>query len=363
LVEFRKTVKKEGVEERRPGAEAPEFAFSARSGLKHAVIDRTAQEIYLEGLVLSAAVAEWAASDARADFPLHEPLNALVGDVTNRLATDQAWALLSHCRASSEPRFLPAHSMNTCILASFIGMNMNLRDDQIAAVANIAFLHDIGLTRLSRNSDLCLHQTFNEYGLITKAAPAWDCCPKPNPDYLESIQRHPLDSLKLIDATGRIDDPGIALAAVNHHERIDGSGYPNRKTATDLSLASNILAVADTYLGITHRAAGGRGVEPFDAVRIISQLAGRKLSSEVTRSFLQSMSIYPIGSGVRLNNGIIARVIGANEKQLTKPVVMVISAVGDTFSVDQIIDLSREKLLFVREPVCLGPLDPVFNIG
>ena len=375
MVEFRKAVKKAVPIERLPGdAPAPpaqqnvmpasDFVFSSRPTTgRQFIAERTAQEIYLEGLALSAAVSEWAATGARVAFPLDAPLSALISDVANRLATDQAWTLLSLSRAASKPKFLPAHAMNTCILSTYIGMHSGMRDDQIISLANISFLHDIGVSAIPHSSGLCLHQIFQEYDLISDAVAGMGCCAKPDSDYFEYIKKHPLDSLKLIDAAGRIDDPTIALAAVEHHERVDGSGYPNRKTAKEVSLASSILAVADTYLGITHRTSEGRGIKPFDAIRTISQMAGRKLSMDATRKFLQVMSIYPIGSGVRLNNGVIARVTGVNEKQLTKPLVRVVSAAGESFAVDQIIDLASEKLLFIREPVCIDPLDPVFNIG
>jgi len=84
----------------------------------------------------------------------------------------------------------------------------------------------------------------------------------------------------------------------------------------------------------------------------------------VVRNFLQIMSIYPVGSYVRINNGMVARVIGGNNTQITRPVVQVVSyANGDPAKQDFIIDLKKEKLLFIREPLNLTPLDPVFHLA
>ena len=347
MVEFRKIIKKEeqalALAREHARAEDAESAFTSRAATgKLSSPDRSAQDLYLEGLALSAAVFEWAATGYPNDFPLQQPLASLTRDVCNWLDSDQAWKLLCLCRASSEPLYLPAHSMNACLMSAYLARYMGLTPDQTLALAVAAFLHDIGMARVE---------------------PVWDCGQKLAPDKFAPILRHPLESLKLIDCIGCCEDPGVALAAVEHHERIDGSGYPNHKRGGEVATASHILSVVDVFLAMTHKRLYREAVKPFEAVRVISQLAGRQLQTEAVRTFLQAMSIYPIGSGVRLNNGLVGRVIAANEKQLTKPVVQIVGAAGEFCETNQVIDLQKEKLLFVREAVCLGPLDPVFNIG
>jgi HD-GYP domain-containing protein (c-di-GMP phosphodiesterase class II) len=346
MVEFRKAIKKDlraaaGTEHLPPG-EGVEFNFSGRVPLvRRTPADRSAQDLYLEGLALAAAMIEWA-SGYGGDFPLMKTLEALIRDTCDWIATDQAWRLLTLCRASSEPSYLPAHSMNVCIIAAYLAFNTGMRDDQVSTFATVAFLHDIGMANLK--------------DILENAN-------KLNQDQLEEVKNHPLESLKLIDSIGCCDDPGVALMAVEHHERIDGSGYPNKKAGSDISSAAHILMVADIFSAMTHGRKYREAVIPFEAVRTITHLAGRQLQSDIVRRFLQLMSIYPLGSGVRLNNGVVARVISSNEKQLTKPVVQIITPAGEFCERDQIIDLHNEKLLFIREPVSLGALDPSFNIG
>ena len=346
MVEFRKAIKRsvpqQAAEPPRAEGGGGEFSFSSQTLLKHAPADRTAQDLYLEGLALAAAVIEWAAAPQTGGFPLSKPLGILIMDICGWMDSEQSWRLLCLSRSTSEPLYLPAHSLNVCILTTYLALNSGLPADQVFPLANIAFLHDIGMAGFSK---------------------IWDNSRILTPEQFAPIKNHPLETLKLIDGIGCCDDPGIALAAVEHHERIDGSGYPNSKNAGGISLTSHILIVADTFLAMTQKRKFREAVKPFDAVRVISQLAGRRLQTEAVRRFLQIMSIYPIGSGVRLNNGVIARVIAANEKQLTKPVVQVISGAGEFCEPDLLIDLRKEKLLFVREPVCLGPLDSIFNIG
>ncbi len=346
MVEFRKAIKRDktqiSVVETQAEILAAKPSFPRELLDRQPATDRSAQDLYLEGLALAAATLEWAGGDTTAEFPLNEPVEALTNDVCNWLETEQAWKLLCLTRASSEPLYLPSHLMNTCVLTTYLALRSAISAEQVNTVSKVAFLHDIGMARVK---------------------PVWTSEEKLTPEQFSPITEHPLESLKLLDTIGCCDDPGAALMAVEHHERLDGTGYPSRKTGAQISTLSNIISVADTYTAMTHKRRFRDALLPFDAVRAISQLAGRSLQIEAARLFLQRMSIYPIGSGVKLNNGIVGRVIAPNEKQLTRPVLQVVSSEGENFEPNQIIELKREKLLFVREPVCMAPLDPVFNIG
>ncbi len=346
MVEFRKAIKKDrpqivGVEERtEPIISGPVFPRELLD--KRHVTDRSAQDLYLEGLALAAASLEWAAGDTSSGFPLLKPLDSLTNDICNWLDSEQAWKLLCMNRASSEPSYIPSHLMNVCILSTYLALRSGISSEQTHSLSKIAFLHDIGMARVK---------------------PVWNTKERLTAEQFAPIKDHPLETLKLIDETGCCEEPGAVLAAVEHHERLDGSGYPRKKTGGQISALSHILSVADIYTGMTHKRLFRDALKPFDAVRAISHLAGSSLQTEAARMFLQRMSIYPVGSGVRLNNGVLARVIASNEKQLTRPILQVISSENENFEPNQIVELNKEKLLFVREPVCLGPLDPVFNIG
>ncbi|MFA6450197.1 MAG: HD domain-containing phosphohydrolase [bacterium] len=346
MVEFRKAIKKDApaasADPSRAAGAGGDFNFSSQTLLRRPAKDRTAQSLYLEGLALAAAVIEWAAGPQTSDFPLSKPLEILVKDVCDWLDSEQSSRLLCLSRSSSEPLYLPAHSLNVCILTSYLAIRSGVPHDQVLSLSQVSLLHDIGMAGLSQY---------------------WDNSQILTPEQLAPIKNHPLETLKLIDRIGCCDDPGMALAAVDHHERVDGSGYPNSKLAGQISASAHLLAVADTFTSMTHIRKFRKAIKPFDAVRAISHLSGHKLQMEAVRKFLQIMSIYPIGSGVRLNNGVVAKVIAANEKQLTKPVVQIVTGAGEYVEIDQIIDLQKERLLFIREPVCLGPLDSSFNIG
>lgn len=345
MVEFRKVIKKDTAAVLVIPADRAEVPAESASEYmtKHPEPDRSSQDFFLEGLALGAAALEWAAREAPGEFPLRLPFENFIGGLLEFLNSADAWKLLSMTRACSEPSYLPSHLMNVCITTSWLAMRMGFGRRQLQWLATAAFLHDVGMARVPR---------------------VWDSPNTLSEDEKAAIAPHPIESLKMIELVGCCGDPSLALAAAEHHERADGSGYPNRKNSAELSPASHILAVADVFTAMTNPRPYRGAMAPFDAVRALSHLAGRSLHTETVRRFLQIMSIYPIGSFARLNNGMVVRVIGGNETQLTRPVVQVISGTsGEPVEGSQVIDLKKEKLLFIREPLNLPALDPVFKIG
>ncbi|HOO57055.1 MAG TPA: HD domain-containing phosphohydrolase [bacterium] len=301
------------------------------------------KDLYLEGLALSAVVFDWASKPELSDYPFADPINQLISRIIELLSGPDYWSLLCECRASSEPLYLPAHSMNVCITSTFMGLQLGIPDDQLTDLAVVSFLHDMGMARIPN---------------------IWEKGTRLDETQKKQLHSHPIESLKVIHKTGCCSNPEIALAAAEHQERIDGSGYPNNKVSTDISAASHIISVTDSFDAMTHARAYRKPIHPFEAVRLLSRDAGTSLQTQAVRTFIQSMSIYPIGSGVKLNNGKIARVVACNGKTLTRPVVNIIDQKGASLTeTNQFIDLSSDKLIFIRQPHDISPLDPLFKIG
>jgi HD-GYP domain-containing protein (c-di-GMP phosphodiesterase class II) len=348
MVEFRKIIKKSAHNSPGPSVFIPEPVETPEPvviecAAKQPEPDRSIQDFYLEGLALAAAVLEWAGKDDSVGFPLLGPLDHLIEELIARLDSPETWKLLCMARASSEPSYLPAHFMNVCILATHLALSLRYTPRNVRCLSTVAFLHDTGMARVP--------DVWNNHGLLT-------------PEEKTLLAPHPIESLKIIDRIGCCAEPAIALAAAEHHERIDGSGYPNSKTAADTSEASFVLSIADVFSAMTHPRLHRPAATPFEAIRSISHDADKSLKIEPVRKFLQIMSLYPIGSYARLNNGLVVKIIAGNDQHLTRPIVQVVSGpAGESPEQDRIIDLKKEKLLFVREPLNLQSLDPVFRIG
>ncbi|MBR2316382.1 MAG: HD domain-containing protein [Spirochaetales bacterium] len=117
--------------------------------------------------------------------------------------------------------------------------------------------------------------------------------------------------------------PIIASAALQHHERIDGSGYPQSKQAAEITNVGKIVGILDTYSASISVKEFGKPIHAKEAVNNLPQLSGTSFDPQLVKEFVKSISFYPLGSMVLLSNGIPAKVIG-NSGIAMRPIVQVV---------------------------------------
>ncbi len=113
-----------------------------------------------------------------------------------------------------------------------------------------------------------------------------------------------------------------AIPALEHHERIDGSGYPDRKNARSLSLGSRILAVCDVYESLLHDRLWRKAFSPDAAIRELLRQPD-KFDREILSHLAKTIGVYPVGSRVKLSDNREAEVVGTNAADLLRPVVQI----------------------------------------
>ena len=118
--------------------------------------------------------------------------------------------------------------------------------------------------------------------------------------------------------------PDIIETVLRHHEREDGSGYPGRLRERDIGLNGRVAAIVDTFLALTNPRAYAAEVTMQEALRVL--LAGRAtlFHAPLVEHFIQSISLFPVGSLVELSTGEIAAVVAHNRVRRLKPRVMVL---------------------------------------
>jgi HD-GYP domain-containing protein (c-di-GMP phosphodiesterase class II) len=119
----------------------------------------------------------------------------------------------------------PGHNAEVADLAVAIGVRMGLDDASLLILARASLLHDLGKLGIP---SLLLHKS----GAPTEAE--WD-----------TLKKHPMLGLDILSRIGDMDHEKAIILA--HHERLDGSGYPNALSGGQIPLAARILAVADSY--------------------------------------------------------------------------------------------------------------------
>lgn len=124
-------------------------------------------------------------------------------------------------------------------------------------------------------------------------------------DQRKMIQNHPKDSAELLAASG-IDDTLWLLSVAQHHERLDGCGYPKGLKGEEITVGSRIVAIADTYTGMLRPRGDRAPFIPPDALKDIFAKQAEKLDSRLAQLLIKQLGLYPPGTVVKLGSGEIA---------------------------------------------------------
>lgn len=171
--------------------------------------------------------------------------------------------LLSELAAELEARdpYTHGHSRRVARHAVVIAIRLGLAEHQVATIRAAAALHDVGKINTPR---AILHKP----GRLTGVE-------------LELIELHPVDGAEIVST---LADPGLTAMVRHHHERRDGTGYPDGLTGDEIPLGARVIAVADTFDAITstrpYRPARTHGV----AMEILQEEAGTRLDLNAVRA-------------------------------------------------------------------------------
>ena len=110
---------------------------------------------------------------------------------------------------------------------------------------------------------------------------------------------------------------------LKHHERLDGSGYPNGLKEREIPDIAQMAAIVDIYDAVTSNRCYKNPMDSFKALRYLSLHYQDKLNQKLIQQFIKNIGIYPFGSLVKLNSGIVGIVIGQSKKLLFPTLKMI----------------------------------------
>lgn len=195
------------------------------------------------------------------------------------------------------------HALNVSITLMAFGNFLALSKHQIKELGLAGLLQDVGKVKIS--PDILLKPSKLTY------------------EEFEHAKKHVDESIKILEATPNIPNSAFFLVA-QHHERIDGSGYPYQLKSHQIGLMSQAAGLIDTYCAITTHKSYAKGVYHQQALDEIHQLSGTKFSSELVDQLVQFMGMYPVSSLVELNTGEVAVVIQQNQVRRLLPRLMLL---------------------------------------
>ncbi len=214
-----------------------------------------------------------------------------------------------------------SHCVDVCVLALVIGKEQGLDPETLMVLGMGGLLHDVGQMRLPRN-------------LLRKLEAHSE-------QERKLMQEHPRLGAVLVSQAGSI--PGEVRRIVQeHHERMDGSGYPAGLKGEEIFLLSQIVSIADVYETMLGSRRGGQALLPTQALRQLYQLSQTgKLSQEWVERTIRSLGVYPVGSLVELNSGERGIVIATHPTDTLRPVVRLITqASGEPYREPVVVNLS-----------------------
>jgi HD-GYP domain-containing protein (c-di-GMP phosphodiesterase class II) len=129
---------------------------------------------------------------------------------------------------------------------------------------------------------------------------------------------------------------------LHHHEKVDGSGYPDRLRGNAISLYARMGAVCDVYDAITSDRPYKRGWDPSEALHKMAEWKDGHFDDRIFGAFVKSLGIYPVGSLVRLQSGRLAVILEQTDKSLVTPIVKAFFSTRSQARIAPVlIDLSR----------------------
>lgn len=249
-----------------------------------------------------------------------EAATNLVNEITDSV-TRNPGALISLARLRSADDYTYMHSVAVCALMIALAKQLGLDDKQTREAGMAGLLHDLGKAMMPM-------EVLNKPGKLTDQEFA-------------IIKSHPVEGHKLLLEGGGASAATLDVC-LHHHEKTDGSGYPEKLTADSISLLAKMGAVCDVYDAITSNRPYKTGWDPAESIRKMGEWCKGHFDERVFQAFVKSIGIYPTGSLIKLTSGRLAVVIEQSEKSLLAPKVKVFfSTKAKAYITPEIIDLSK----------------------
>jgi len=219
------------------------------------------------------------------------------------------------------------HGINTTILALICGEVLKLTDRQLKELAYVGLLHDIGMLKIPE-------EILNKEDRLTE-------------EEYNKIKTHPIIAYKLINERN-IFGRDVLDPIIQHHEQFDGNGYPRKLSKDKIHLYAKIIAIADAFEAQIAVRAYRKSKSGYSAMKEVLAEAQNRFDPEVLKAFLSSLSIYPPGTLVQLNNNAIGSVINVNPNAPLRPEIKIIlDEFGEKPAKLTTIDLKNQSSLFI----------------
>ncbi|MCA1855885.1 HD-GYP domain-containing protein [Massilia oculi] len=249
-----------------------------------------------------------------------ERVGPVVESITESILRNSG-ALLGLLRIKNKDDYTFLHSVSVCALLVAFCRSRNMDAETIYQAGLGGLLHDTGKA-------LVPDAVLNKQGRLTD-------------EEFEIIKRHPRDGYDILSKTPEIGSIPLDIT-LHHHERRDGSGYPDRLAEGGISELAQMAAIVDVYDAITSDRCYHKGMSAAEALRKIYEWSKFHFSPTLAQEFMRCVGIYPVGTLVLLESGRLGVVTEPHETSLLTPKVNVFfSTRNQAYIKPQSLDLSK----------------------
>lgn len=230
---------------------------------------------------------------------MHKTVEELVGDIISSKKD-----YLDYVSIKNHSNYTFHHAIDTGVLSTLIGRKMNMNAQQLVDIFMAAIVSEL--------SNSCLPEdVLNKKGKLDAL------------EY-ELIKQHPENGYKTAKSCPFLGH-NVKLICLEHHERVDGKGYPNHLSGSKIDIKAKILAVADAYDSLTSSRTYRPPYPPHRALKIVKSEVGKSYEADVVEVLSQIIVPYPIGTVVKLNTSDLGLVVGIHRDKPERPIIITTS--------------------------------------
>lgn len=278
--------------------------------------------------------------DVQAGQPFNlEVIRETVSNIIDEVLTN-ARILVNLTDIRTYDSYTFGHCVNVCVLSILTGNKLQLNQLEIRDLAVGAILHDIGKTKVPKE-------------ILLKPGPLSE-------KEFDLVRKHTAHGFEILRQNGDLSIL-VAHIAYQHHERLQGQGYPRGLKDSQIHRYAQIVSVADSFDAMTSERVYRGAIPPVEATAALREMSGEFFAPEAVEALISTIAIYPIGSWVRLTSGYIGVVVDVNNKHPERPVVrLLFNPKGERIStlteVDlmTVEDLSIDSVFLPEEMEALG---------
>ncbi|HEX4857806.1 MAG TPA: HD-GYP domain-containing protein [Usitatibacteraceae bacterium] len=232
-----------------------------------------------------------------------ETVEAVIDDmVESMIRNPDAMMLVAKLREQNLNVY--GHGLSVAVGLVAFGRHLGYPKEQLAQLGMLGMLLDVGKVKVPRD-------LLEKHGRLSS-------------EEFTKVKLHVKLGLDIVRQAQGVH-PDVVEGIAQHHERLNGSGYPQGLSGEKIAVFGRMAAIADTYAALTRNRPYAEAVSPHEALQKLSNWGGSQFQVEMVEQFIQSIGVFPVGSLVELSTGEVAVVVTHNKHKRLRPKVLVVT--------------------------------------